>query len=75
MCTIYCYLLTIALSNNVKVQVGILGIEGVEFLQQGPNFSPYGMLIADIAKRIGDIREPGTGRLINEEKVSKGVPA
>ena len=75
MSTIYGYLLTIALSNNVEVQVGIIGIEGVELLQHGPNFSSYDMLIADIAKRIGDIRKPGTGRLIDEEKVGKGVPA
>jgi hypothetical protein len=71
----YCWLLlTIALSDDVEVQVGILGVAGVELLQHGPKFSPYGTLIGDVAKGIGDIGEPGTSRLINEKKVGKGVP-
>ena len=72
---LYCYLLTIALSDNVEVQVGILGIKGVELLQHGPKFSPYGTLVGDVAKRVGDIGEPSTSGLVDKEKVSKGIPA
>ena len=33
------------------------------------------MLIGDVIKRIGDIGEANTSRLVDEEKVGKGVPA
>ena len=65
----------IALSSDVEVEVGILGVEGVKLLQHGPKFSPYGTLVGDVAKGIGDIGEPCTSRLVYEEKIGKGVPA
>ena len=75
-CSPYCkVLLTIALPDDVEVEVGIFGVAGVELLQHGPKFSPYGTLIGDVAKGIGDIGEPCTSRLVDKEKVGKGVPA
>ena len=66
---------TIALSEYVQVKVGVFWVEFIKLKQQGPEFSPYGFFILDVVLWVGDVRESGAGRLVDEKYISKRVPA
>ena len=65
---------TIAFSNEVEVQVGILGILPVELSQHPPQLNPNGLLIGLIAEGVVHIGKPGSCWLVHIENIGKGIP-
>lgn len=66
--------LTIALSNYVQIQAGILGVFVIELLYHCPQFYANGSLVGHIAKWVCHIGETSACRLVHIQQVGKGVP-
>ena len=64
-------MLTVALSKNVQVKVGVFWIQLIKLHYHGPKFNSYGPFSLDIAKRIGDVGETSASWLVNVQQVGK----